>query len=170
MIKGIAKLLLALNGNVKKSQIAAGFAWGVLLGLVPASNVFWIVIFMITFFFAHNHASKISAIALIKALSPLFIYQIDAVGWYVLTGIETFQPFFTAMYNMPFVPFTNFNNTLVMGGLTAGIILWVPVFILFMAFIPVFRNRIAPKIRQSKIVKAIGKFPLLAMIDKAMKG
>jgi len=169
LIKGIAKLLLALNGNVKKSQIAAGFAWGTLLGLIPAGNIFWIVIFFISFFFTHNHASKISALAFLKILSPLFAFQIDALGWFVLTGIEPLQPLFTTMYNMPFVPFTGFNNTLVMGGIAAGIILWIPVYVLLMAFIPLYRNRIAPKIRQSKIVKAIGKFPLLSMIDKAMK-
>jgi len=169
MFKGIAKLILALNGNVSKTQIAAGFAWGILLGLVPAGNAFWIVLFLFSFFFTHHHGAKIASLAVLKILCPLLAYKIDALGWYIL-HIDSLTGFFTRLYNMPFVPFTKFNNTLVMGGLAAGIILWLPVFFLFLAIIPFYRNKIGPKIRNSKIVKAIVKFPLLSAIDKATQG
>jgi len=169
MIKGIAKLILALNGNVSRSQIAAGFAWGLLLGLVPAGNAFWIALFLISFFFTHHHGAKISALAFLKILYPLFIYQIDILGWYIL-HIDSLRPLFTNLYNMPFVPFTKFNNTLVMGGLTAGLALWLPVFIIFIVTIPLFRKYIGPKIRNFKIIQSIAKSPLLSFIDNAIKG
>jgi len=168
MIKGIAKLILALNGNVSKTQIAAGFAWGVLLGLVPAGNAFWIVLFLLSFFFTHHHGGKIAALAILKIILPLLAVQIDKLGWYIL-HIDSLRPFFTSLYNMPFVPFTRFNNTLVMGGLASGIILWLPVFFLFVAIIPFYRNTIGPKIKNSKIVKTIAGFPLFSMIDDMIK-
>jgi len=90
------------------------------------------------------------------------------LGWEIL-HIEALYPIYTTMFNMPFVPFTNFNNTLVMGGLVGGIILWFPVFFLFRALIPVYRNTIAPKIRNSKIVQTISKSPLLSVFDKIYK-
>ncbi len=169
MIKTILKLITALNSNAKKSQIAAGIAWGVLLGLVPMSNFFGIVLFVVSFFFSHNNAGKIFSMALIKIFSPLIAPLIDVVGWEFL-HIEALQPLFTTMFNMPFVPFTKFNNTLVMGGLVGGAALWLPVFFLFMALIPLYRNTLAPKIRNSKIFKIIIKSPLAKIIDKAMKG
>jgi uncharacterized protein (TIGR03546 family) len=169
LFKGIAKLILALNGNVSKTQIAAGFAWGLLLGLVPAGNAFWIVLFLLTFFFTHHHGAKISALAFVKILLPLFVYEIDKFGWFIL-HIDSLRPLFTSLYNMPFVPFTKFNNTLVMGGLAAGILLWLPVFFLFLGLIPLFRNTIGPKIRNLKIIQAIAKFPLFSFIDNAIKG
>jgi uncharacterized protein (TIGR03546 family) len=168
LLKAIAKLILALNGNVKTSQIAAGLAWGVPLGLIPAGNIFWIVLFIVTFFFKHNHWSKIFFMLIVKLLSPLFIYQLDNFGWFVL-HFEKLVPFFTTLYNMPLVPFTKFNNTLVMGGIVGGVILWLPVFIISTILIHAYRNTIAPLIRNSKIVKAIGKFPLLKMFDKYLK-
>jgi uncharacterized protein (TIGR03546 family) len=168
MIKGIAKLILALNGNVSKTQIAAGFAWGVLLGLIPAGNAFWLLLFLLSFFFTHHHGAKISALAFLKILSPIVVYQIDKLGWFIL-HIDSFRLFFTSLYNMPFVPFTKFNNTLVMGGLAAGIILWLPVFFIFIALIPLFRNTIGPKIRNSKIIRSIAKSPLIMFIDNAIK-
>ena len=164
MIKQVAKLIIALNGNVKKSQIAAGIAWGLLLGLVPAGNFFWIVLFLVSFFFAHHHGSKIVGMLVIKLLSPLIAPAIDILGWQIL-HIDALQPLFTSMYNMPFVPFTKFNNTLVMGGLVGGAVLWLPFFFLFMALIPLYRNHVAAKIRNSKIVNRILKFPLLKMLD-----
>jgi uncharacterized protein (TIGR03546 family) len=167
MIKAIAKLIVALNGNVKKSQLAAGFAWGLLLALVPAGTFFWIVLFLISFLFRHNHASKMLTMVIIKLFAPLIAPPLDLLGWEIL-HLEALQPMFTQWYNMPFVPFTSFNNTLVAGGLAGGIVLWIPFFLLFMALIPLYRNTIAAKIRNSKVVKAIAKFPLFSAIDKAV--
>jgi len=167
MLKATAKLFLALNGNVSKSQLAAGFAWGALLGLVPAGSFFWIVLLVVSFFFSHNHGSKIFIMAIIILLSPLIALRLDAVGWAVL-HIEALRPFFTTLYNMPFVPFTKFNNTLIMGGLVSGVVLWLPIFILFMVLIPLYRNHVASRIRDSKIVGTIAKLPLFGFIDKAI--
>jgi len=165
VLKGIGKLISALNGNLKKSQIAAGVAWGVLLGLVPLSNPFGIVLFVISFFFSHNHGAKIFGLAIVKILSLIILPALDVLGWTIL-HIDSLQPLFTAMFNMPFVPFTKFNNTLVMGGLIAGIVLWLPVFALFMKLIPLYREKLAPKIRDSKIVKKLANSPISGLLDK----
>jgi uncharacterized protein (TIGR03546 family) len=167
MINAIAKLIFALNGNVKKSQIAAGFAWGLLLGLVPAGNFFWVALLLLSFFFRHNHGSKLLSMALLKLFSPFLAPLLDLLGWEVL-HLAALQPFFTTMYNMPFVPYTRFNNTLVAGGLVGGIVLWIPVFCLFMAFVPFYRNRVAPGIRNIKLVKAIAKMPFLKAVENAV--
>jgi uncharacterized protein (TIGR03546 family) len=167
MIQAIAKLIVALNGNVKKSQLAAGFAWGVLLALAPLGNIFWIVLFVVSFFCKHNHASKVLVMAVLKLFSPLIAPLIDILGWEIL-HITSLQPLFTSLYNMPFVPFTRFNNTLVAGGVAGGIILWLPVFFLCMALIPLYRNAMAPKIRNIKLFKVIAKIPFFSSIAKAV--
>jgi hypothetical protein len=70
MIKANAKLIAALNGNVKKSQLAVGFAWGVLLALTLMGNILGIVLFLASFFFKHNHASKMVTMLFLKPLAP----------------------------------------------------------------------------------------------------
>jgi len=167
LLKLIGKLIAALNGNIKRSQIAAGLAWGILLGLIPAGNFFWIALFICSFFFKHHHLSKIFSMTVVKLISPLIVLWVDFLGWEVL-HLEALQPLFTTLYNMPFVPFTKFNNTLVMGGLIGGVVLWLPFFFIFMALIPIYRNTLAPKIRNSKLVKAIVKSPLLKAVDMFM--
>jgi len=168
MIRAIAQFILALNGNVKKTQLAAGFAWGLLLGLVPAGNFFWIVLFLVSFFFQHNHWSKVLLMLVAKLLMPAFAPLLDKLGWAIL-HIEGLQPMFTLWYNMPFVPFTRFNNTLVAGGLVSGVLLWLPVFGLFVFLIPLYRNTIGVKISNSKAVKFIVKLPFFSALDTALK-
>jgi uncharacterized protein (TIGR03546 family) len=167
MFKPIAKLIVVLNGNLKKTQIAAGFSWGLLLGLIPAGNVFWIVLFVVSFFFKHHHASKVLVLAIIKLLSGAIAPLMDTVGWELL-HIESLQGLFTSLYNMPFVPFTKFNNTLVAGGLASGIILWLPVFILILFLVPVYRSRIVPRLRNSKTFAKIKKLPFIAPLLEAV--
>jgi uncharacterized protein (TIGR03546 family) len=167
MIKGIAQFIAALNGNLKRGQIASGFAWGLLFGLVPAGNPFWIFFFLVSFCFRHHHGSKILVMAIIKALFFAIWPLTDALGWEVL-HIESLVPLYTTLYNMPFVPFTKFNNTLVAGGVAAGLGLWIPAYVLVRGLVPAYRKNIAPRIRNSKLVQNINKAPLINTIVKAV--
>ena len=168
MIKPIAKLLVALNGNLKKSQIAAGFSWGLLLGLIPAGNIFWIALFVVSFFFKNHHWSKILVMTVVKIFFGVLNPLIDLAGWEILHA-QAFQPLFISLYNMPFMPLTKFNNTLVAGGLCLGVILWLPVFFLIWLFIPLYRNKLIPGIRNNKAFKAIIKNPLFPVLEKIFK-
>jgi uncharacterized protein (TIGR03546 family) len=165
MVKAVAKLMVALNGNVKKSEIAAGIAWALLLGLLPAGNCFWVACFLASFFFRIHHGLKIAFMVLFGLLASAFAPQVDMLGWEVL-HFDKLQPLFITMYNMPFVPFTKFNNTLVAGGLAAGLALWIPAFGLFLPAIALYRNTLAPKIKKSQFVQSLLKSPLVAALDK----
>ena len=167
MLKPIAKLVVAMNGNLGKGQVAAGFAWGVLLGLIPTGNVVWIVLFVASFLFKHHHWSKMLGIAIFKLISGAVAPLVDMAGWEIL-HIGALQPLFTSLYNMPFVPLTKFNNTLVAGGIVCGLALWLPAFFLVFLIVPLYRNTLAPKIRNSKIVKTIAGLPLVSKLVKAV--
>ncbi|MDR3301246.1 MAG: TIGR03546 family protein [Spirochaetaceae bacterium] len=167
MIKGLAKLIVALNGNQKKSQIAAGFAWGVLLGFLPVGNAFWIMLFVLSFFLVHNQGAKVVSMAVLKLLMPLLYPLTDSIGWLILNA-EFLRDFLTFLYNTPFVLFTRFNNTLVAGALAAGLVLWLPVFIIFYFFIPFYRNSLLPKILRSSLAKLLGNIPFIEKIQQAI--
>jgi uncharacterized protein (TIGR03546 family) len=171
MIKGIAGLIVALNGNVKKTQVAAGFAWGLLFALVPSGNAAWFLLFTLSFFFRHNQGAKILVMAILKLFMPLLNPLVDELGWNILNYPSLYQ-FFTTLYNTPFIPFTKFNNTLVAGGLATGVVLWLPVFVLMVLLIPLYRNSILPKILDSKIARrarAVGKkIPLVQKLAGAV--
>jgi uncharacterized protein (TIGR03546 family) len=167
MIKPIANLIVALNGNVKGSHIAAGFAWGLLLGLVPVGPI-WVILFLLSFlFFKHNHAAKTLGLIIFKIFGRLTAVPLDLLGWELL-HIEALRPVFTILYNMPLAPFTRFYNTLVAGGLAAGLALWIPAFLLGRLVVFGYRNTLAPKIRENTLVKGIKNIPFIASLAKAV--
>jgi len=135
---------------------------------VPAGNFFWIVFFVLSFFFRHHHGSKILVMAIIKLLAFAWAPLTDGLGFYILT-YPSLQDTFTAWYNMPFVPFTNFNHTLVAGGIVAGIVLFIPAYFIVLALVPVYRRTIAQKIRETKLFKNITKAPLISALIKAVQ-
>jgi uncharacterized protein (TIGR03546 family) len=165
MIKAIANLLIALNGNVKRSQIAAGFAWGVLLGLVPAGNALWVLLFVASFFFHHHHGAKVIVFIIIKLLLGIIDPALDAAGW-ALLNFAPLAGFFTKLYNMPLVvPLTRFNNTIVAGGLVVGIVAAIVFFILMLFLVPIYRTKLLPHIAASKFVKSIKAVPFVSKIS-----
>ena len=163
----MARVIVALNGNLKKEQIAAGFSWGLLLGLIPAGNIFWIALFVVSFFFKNHHASKMLVLAIFKIFIAGINPLLDEIGWNFL-HVEALQPFFTTLYNTPFVPFTGFNNTLVAGGLVSGAVLFLPFFFLIWLLVPLYRNAVVPRMRNSKALGAIKKLPILAPLIQAI--
>jgi uncharacterized membrane protein len=70
--------------------------------------------------------------------------------------------------NLPLLPLSRFNNTVVMGGLIAGIALWVPVFLLFRYLVNLYRSGLRDGIAGSRQVKALRRVPLVMKIGNAV--
>ncbi|MBN1519131.1 MAG: TIGR03546 family protein [Spirochaetales bacterium] len=168
-IKMIARLFATLNSNASRGQVAAGMASGLLLALVPAGNLLWIVLFLLIFFTKVHYGMTLLVSAVFKLVLPLLGGPLDALGWAVLTA-PALKPLFTSLNALPVAPLTRFNNTLVMGGLVAGLALWLPAYFGFRILVGLYRERWAERIASSKLGKAIKKLPLVGSIAKAVAG
>ena len=167
-IRGIAKVLVAINSNQRAGEIASGLALGFLLALIPAGNLLWWLILILTLFLRINLAAELLALALFKLIVPLLDGLLHAVGYAILTA-PPLHWLFASLYNVPLVPFTRFNNSIVMGGFIAGLILWVPLYFLFRGLVRLYREKIRDKIANSKIVKAFQRFPIVSAITKGIR-
>ena len=167
-VKWIAALIVAINANNRAGEVAAGISFALLLALIPGGNLLWTVLFIITFLLKINLAGELLFLALFKLLAPLTDGLLHRLGAWMLN-----QPFlqdpFTAAYNLPLLPLSRFNNTIVMGGLIAGLLLWIPVFFLFRQLVILYRRRLRDKIAGSKLVKALGRVPLVASIGNMVR-
>jgi uncharacterized protein (TIGR03546 family) len=168
MIKGIARLIVALNANTRPGEIAAGAAFGLLLALVPGGNLLWSVLFIPTFFLKINMAMELLLLGLLRLAAPLADPGLDAVGYAVLS-LAGLRGFFIAVQGLPLAPWTRFNDTVVMGGFLAGLLLWAPVFLLVRLLVTLYRRRLREKIAESKLAKAVSHIPLLSAIGKAVQ-
>ncbi|GAB4339137.1 MAG: hypothetical protein Kow0037_23810 [Calditrichia bacterium] len=102
-----------------------------------------------------NLTAAFLAMAVFSALAWLMDPVIHSLGYFILTGIPFLQPLWTALYNIPFVPLSGFNNTVVMGSFVLGWLLFLPMFFLMRALVIYYRENYDSKIEKWKIVKLI---------------
>jgi uncharacterized protein (TIGR03546 family) len=159
----IAKLVAALNTNVRPRQIAAGISLGLMLALIPKANLLWVILFIITFFLKINQAITFIFMAIFDLIALFLDPLLHLLGYFILT-LPPLQEFFTMLYNIPLLYLSKFNNTVVMGGLAAGIVLFVPAYILAKWGIKIYRDKLREKIAHSKLVKGFLQHPLVASI------
>jgi uncharacterized protein (TIGR03546 family) len=165
MWKKIVKLLAALNSNTRPGEIAGGVSFGFLLALQPGYTVFRIVLFILTFFLKVNLAAVLLFLFLFSIITPLLDGILDSLGGFILT-LPALQSFFTSLYNIPLVPYTRFNNTIVMGGLVLGILLWLPIYVAGNRLIGLYRTTLRDRIAEHPLVKGFLRLPVVSTLAK----
>ncbi|MCG3204724.1 MAG: hypothetical protein KCHDKBKB_01440 [Elusimicrobia bacterium] len=150
-----AKLLKALNSEEAPAQLAAGFAFGAWMGLLPLTGLLPSIFLIISFLININLGFTVIAAAVYKLLAFAIDPVANQLGFYVLTKIPSLTPFWTDLYNMPLVPYTRFNNTIVMGSLLIGFLLLVPNYFLGRALVRFYRTHLRERVQQLKIMKII---------------
>ena len=126
-IRPIRLLTSVLKANASTRQIAFGVALGMLLGLVPKGNLFAVGIATLVFASrVHLGAAVLSSISFSWVgllLDPLSHW----LGSALLTS-PPLQPLFVRLYELPFAPWTQFNNTVVCGSLLIGLLSCYPTY------------------------------------------
>lgn len=154
ILKQLFAFLKMLNSETGQNQIAAGIAAGFILGMTPLLSLQSLLVFLCIFFFRIQSGAAFLAaffFAFIAwALDPVF----HSVGVKILE-LDSLQATFTAMYNMPIVPLTRFNNTIVMGSGVVAIVLSPFIYFLSRMLIIRYRETILAKIKQTKMWKAM---------------
>ncbi len=168
MITLLARFIAALNANSRPGEIGAAFACGVLLSLIPFGNLLWFGLFILFFFTKLHTGTLILTIVLFKLFIGLADPLTDAAGLWILTQ-PALEPYFTRAVNTPLLPLTEFNNSLVAGGLLIGAALWIPLFFLGRAAVGYYRTGIRDRIAASKLVKSFEKFPWLRKLSTAVR-
>ena len=84
-------------------------------------------------------------------LDPLF----DRIGSTLLLETPALRPLWTAWYNTPAMPYTNFHNTVVLGSVVAWMALAIPIFFLARAGVIRYRATVAERVQHSKFYRAI---------------
>ncbi|MDC7224540.1 MAG: TIGR03546 family protein [Spirochaetales bacterium] len=158
MFKGIVKLILVLNSNQKPWQIAGAVAMGFLLALIPAGNLLWVFLFLLFLLMRVNRAIGLLFLLLFRLGAPLYDPLLDRIGYALLT-MAPLEAFWTSLYNIPVLPFTRFNDSLVMGGLIGGLVMFVPVMLIFRLLVNLYRKKLVPKWCESKIYKKLQTLP-----------
>ncbi|MFW5689753.1 MAG: TIGR03546 family protein [Spirochaetota bacterium] len=169
IIRLIAKLLALLNSNSRAVEIGAAVAFGLWLAFVPASNLLFAALVLVLFLVKVNLGMAIASTLVFSLLAPLVDPLLDRVGFAVLS-LPGLQAFFRAAYALPIVPLSRFNDTIVAGGFLAGAALFMPVTLVSVVLVRLYRKHIHARIANSKLVKAFMATPFAQRVASAVRG
>jgi uncharacterized protein (TIGR03546 family) len=154
LLKQIFAFLKLLNSDTGTNQLASGLAIGIVLGFSPFLSLqTFLVLFLILFFRVQIGAAFLSAF-FFKFIAYLIDPVSDTLGRTLLES-AALRPTWTLLYNMPIIPLTRFNNSIVMGSGVLGFILAIPFFFIFKKLIIKYRETVVARFKQTKVWKAM---------------
>ncbi|MGE4132536.1 MAG: TIGR03546 family protein [Bdellovibrionales bacterium] len=154
ILKQLFGFIKLLNSETGHNQIAAGIACGFILGMTPSLSLQTLLVFLVIFFFRVQAGAAFLAAFFFKFAAYLLDPVFHAVGSSVLE-IPSLQGLYTTLYNMPIVPLTRFNNTIVMGSGVVTVICFPFVFFGSRVLVMKYRVTVVEKFKQTKLWKAI---------------
>lgn len=154
LFKQIFAFLKLLNSETGQNQLAAGIAAGFILGMTPLLSLQSFLVFICIFFFRIQAGAAFLAAFFFAFAAWLLDPVFHSIGSMVLE-ISALQGLFTTMYNVPLLPLTRFNNSIVMGSAVVTILLSPVVYFLSLFLIVKYRVTVVEKFKQTKFWKAV---------------
>ena len=139
-IKLLSTVRRAIAGRKYPGQLAGAVAMGLLLGIVPHGNLLALGLLIVVLSLKINHAmAALTAIGTSFAATFLDPYS-HQLGHALLSDPQ-FSEVAVKAWTLPLVPWTQLNNTVVLGSFLIGVASLIPVFLITY---PLFRM-FAPK-------------------------
>jgi uncharacterized protein (TIGR03546 family) len=148
-------LLKTFNADTSPNEVASAFVLGATIGLIPKGNLATLLLLLITWIFRVNLGVALATIAVFAIIGHFTDPLAEKLGYGLLAETPSLQGLWTTLYNTPIIPYTGFNNTLVMGNLILALLLAVPLFLGMRAFIGVYRTRYRERVKNSRLMKAL---------------
>lgn len=147
-------LLLALHGGTDPRHLAAGFAIGAALGLVPKGNLLAVVFFLLFFVMRVDKGMAILSAGFFTGVGYAWDGAAHRLGWALLKA-PALGGLWAALSDMPIVPLTRFNNTVVLGNLVLGLALFAPLYFGFLEALEFYDSNLRGYVESIPLVKAI---------------
>ncbi|MGH7613463.1 MAG: TIGR03546 family protein [Gemmatimonadales bacterium] len=155
LLKLLQSLFKALHSEGTPGQVALGIALGSILGLTPLFNLHNLAIAALILLFNVSVPGALLGWAMFVplgfALDPLF----EALGRQLLLETPALVPLWTSLANVPVVPLTNFNNTVVLGSLAFALLAFVPIWLGMRWGVRRYRETIGERVQQSALYRAV---------------
>lgn len=154
ILKLIQSIFNTLHSEGTPGQVAAGLALGSFLGLTPLASLHNIFIFALICFLNVSFGGAMLGWAIFTPvgfmLDPLF----DYIGHQLLLA-PSLAGLWTALYNAPVMPLTNFNNTVVLGSFIFTTICFLPFFFFFRWGVDRYRETAGAWLKRTKFYHVI---------------
>jgi len=150
LLKLIQSLIKTLHSEGTPGQVAAGIA----LGLTPLLNLHNLIVVALIVLLNVSFGGGMLGWALFVPVGFLLDPLFDRIGVSLLQA-PSLRALWTSWYNIALVPYTNFNNTVVLGSVVGWLALAVPIFFAARYGVARYRATIGARVQQSKFYRAI---------------
>lgn len=150
IIQSLMKLLQILNSQTSPSQLAAGVAFGMIVGLSPFFAWHNLIVFLLVCLFRVNLSMFFWSVAGFSVLGFILDPLFDILGYWILVDWSFARPWWIWISSAPILPFFRLNNTIVMGSLAFSLFLFGPVFFLATYAVKKYRTHWRALILNSK--------------------
>ncbi len=147
-------------------QISLGTALGMLMGFSPFNGPQNSVIFLLIMLLNVNLGAATLATALFAVIAALLDPLANIIGYALLVQAKFLTPLWTALYNLPLLPFTRFNNTVVLGSFVLALVLFLPVLWGTPRFLDYYRAHWKPKVDKWGVMKLFQLTKVADLLEK----
>ena len=155
LLKLLQSLIKTLHSDGTPGQVAAGMALGAVLGLTPLMNVHNLVILALILVLNVSFGGALLGWALFAPFGFLLDPVFDRVGRQLLLETPVLQPMWTSWFNAPVIPYTNFNNSIVLGSFIVWLALSLPIFFAARYGVSRYRSTLGERVRRSRFYNAV---------------
>lgn len=152
LLKQLFDLIKLLHSENETNPVAWGISLGFVLGMTPAFSLQSVLVFFLLFIFRIQIGAAFIAAFFFKFIAFFLDPVFHAVGSAVLS-LDSLEPTFTQLYNMPIVPWTRFYNSIVMGSGVVSIALIPFVFIGSKIAVSKYRLTVVARAKETKVWK-----------------
>ena len=163
LLKLIQSLIKTLHSEGTPGQVAAGLALGAILGLTPLWNLHNAVVLALIMVLNVSFLGAMMGWALSVPVGFLLDPAFDWIGRTLLLDTPALRPLWTALYNAPVVPLTNFNNTVVLGSVVFAAVVWLPLFFASRWGVARYRATVAERVKRSAWYRTVAASKLYSL-------
>jgi len=166
MLLFIARIIGAFASYGKPRDIAFAMAAGFSLALIPGGILIWFLFFIPLMLVRINQAALLGMMALGRLFMPLIDPLTEKAGFFILGIPGLYEPM-GRFLSLPFAGWLRLDNSLVAGGLLAGIAGFPLWFLISYLLIFLYRRFLSEKIKN--IFRKIGnRVPALKKLGYAV--
>lgn len=166
VIKFLAKLLKILNSAATPGQIAGGFILGMIIGLTPFWSLHNLIIIFLIIILNVNITMSIFSFGIFSIIAYLADPLFHNLGFFVLVDVKTLHGLWLALYNVPIMALSKYNNTIVMGSFLSSLILLIPIYFMVKIGVVHYREKLQPIVSKWKIVQVVKGSKLYSVYGK----
>lgn len=135
LLRPIFKFIDLLRADAGPSAIAGGVVLGMWLGLMPPLTLQWPLLAIAALLLRVNILAVLFSSLLFHLGSTFVDPLFHSIGYKALVTVPPLQPLLARLYHAPVVPFTQFNDTVVLGTLIVGTVATLPIFFVIRTYL-----------------------------------